>query len=295
MDGTYSSLIPDKLYLKKLYNSKTGERLNLKNPVKLNEKIQWLKLYNRMPRYTIMADKYLSRNYVRQKLQETNYIEGKDYFFVPIIGVWDNVEEIDFDQLPEKFVLKCNHDNGVIICRDKNLFDIESAKKTLDYHLHRNYYKKYREWSYKNIERKIICEQLIENSDGSAVVDYKFYVYGGIVRYFMYSIGEATPNHRNHKFDVNCESIDYLFKKEQSVLLSEVDMPLNMNVMIDIAGVLGENEPHIRIDMYNTNGKIYIGEMTFYSGGGFINIYNQNYSNELASYIDIRKIKRTKK
>ena len=294
-EGTYTSLIPDKFYIKTVYKQKTGKKLNLKTPVSLNEKMQWLKLYNRQSRYTIMADKYLSRNYVRERLRESGYREEEDYYFVPILGVWDNVELIDFDSLPNQFVLKCNHDNGVIICRDKELFDIEKAKIFLDYHLHRDYYKKHREWSYKNIKRKIICEELLENPDGSEIVDYKIYAYGGQVRYFMYSLGEATGNHRNHKFDVDCNSIDYLFKEKPTVDLSEINLPDNINKMIEIANVLSKNEPHIRVDMYNIAGKIYIGELTFYSNGGFINIFNKEFSDKLASYIDIANIKRGSK
>lgn len=284
VEGVYTSLLPDKYYAKKLYKMRTGKDLNLKNPSKLNEKLHWLKLYNHNPFYTTLVDKYAVREYISKKI-------GEEYL-VPLIGVWDNVEDIDFNLLPNKFVLKANHDNGVIVCKNKNKLDINHTKKILKEKLNRNYYKKHREWPYKNVPRKIICEQFLASADGGEIVDYKFFCYGGKIRYFMYSLGEQTDNPRNHKFDVNCNSIDYLFKDNPTIDLSKIVLPYNIDKMLELANILCANEPHARIDMYNIDGHIFIGEITFFSGGGFINIVNETYSNELASYIDIESIKK---
>lgn len=293
-DETYTNIIPDSIYLKKLYRKRENAELDLRNPKSLNEKLQWLKLNNRKHKYTVMADKYLAREFIKMELTQNGFKENLDFYFPKLIGVWNQVDEIDFGTLPEKFVLKCNHDNGVVFCRDKERFNVDEAKSFLEFHINLPYYKKNREWPYKDITRRIICEELLEPSDGTEFVDYKFYAYGGEIRYFMYSLGEKTNHCRNHKFDINGNSIDYLFKDNPTVDLSEVNLPSNLNLMVKMANVLCEDEPHVRIDMYNIDGRIYMGEITFYSGGGFINIQNKEYSDKLASYIDIELIKNGK-
>ena len=165
--GVYTCILPDKIYIKKLYKERTGKTLNLKNPQTFNEKQNWLKLYDRRPEYTMMVDKYKVREYVKEKI-------GEEYL-VPLLGVWDSPDEIDFDSLPNEFVLKCNHDNGVIICRDKSTLDIDAVKRNLADRLKRDYYKKLREWPYKNVDRKIICEKFMENYANNKPLEYKFF------------------------------------------------------------------------------------------------------------------------
>ena len=279
--GFYNSM-PDEKFLKMLYKANTGEELDLENPVKLNEKLQWLKLHDRRPEYTIMADKYRAKEYIASKV-------GEEYV-VPLLGVWERAEDIDFDALPDSFVLKCNHTSstGLCVCRDKSQLDREAVRKKLTEALAQNYYLVWREGPYKDIPRKIIAEEFLAEPDGSPLVDYKFYCYGGEPRYFMVSYGEAEHNVKNHKFDTGLNSIDHLFKAQPSISAEDIRLPENINEMIDLAGVLCRGHQHIRVDMYNVGGKIYCGELTFFSGGGFIKMISQDYSRYLAGLIDLK-------
>lgn len=275
--------IPDELYIQMFYRAKTGKKIDLKHPTLLNEKIQYLKLNDHNPLYTNMADKYKVKEYIKKNI-------GNEYV-IPTLGVWDKPEEINFELLPEQFILKCNHDSGsLIVCKDKSKIDMCDVKKKLRMCLQENYYLKGREWPYKNIERKIIAEPYLSNQDGSAIVDYKFYCYGGKPRYFMYSIGEAEHNVKNHKFDMELNSIDYLFKKTIDIEIDEIQLPNNIGIMIDIVNKLCVDYQHVRIDLYNVDGKIYFGEFTFYTNGGVINIENEEYAKKMADYIDIGKV-----
>lgn len=277
-------VLPDKLYLSLLYKTKIGIKLDWVNPKTINEKLQWLKIYDRRPEYTIYVDKYKVRDYIAKTI-------GEEYL-IPLLGVWNNPDEIDFDKLPNQFVLKCNHDSGgLCICKDKSTFDIINAKEKLRKSLKRDYYIEGREWPYKNVPRKIIAEKKIANKDGSPLVDYKFYCYGGKPRYFMYSLGEAEHNVRNHKFDMNLNSIDHLFKNKPTINKESIVLPFNIKKMIEIVEKLCVGFPHIRIDLYNVDGQILFGEMTLYSGSGFINIESYEYSQKMADLIDISRIK----
>lgn len=281
----YLKWMPDKLYIKLYSKRMTGKWINLDNPQTLVEKMQWLKLNNHKPINTKMVDKYESKEYVKN-------IIGDEYI-IPAIGIWDSVDDIDINKLPEKFVLKCTHDSGkVLICKNKNDFNFEEAKKVLRKRLKTDYYTTSREWPYKNVKHRILCEPLLENRDKSELVDYKFYCYGGELQYFMCSVGEASHNVKNHKFNLNLESIDYLFKKKSTLNLNDVKLPDNIDEMIAIARKLSNGFQHIRVDMYNVDGKIYVGELTFFSNSGFINIYNKQYEQHLADLIDISNLKK---
>lgn len=282
--GIFDWIHDDTCFLRIFYWARTGKHLNLDNPVLLNEKLQWLKLHDRNPQYTMMVDKCRAKKYVAN-------IIGEEYI-IPTLGVWNHSSEINFDELPDKFVLKCNHNSGKGMCRctDKSSINIKKIRKKLDRALKKNYYKAAREWPYKNVERKIIGEKYIENSDGSPLVDYKFYCYGGKPRYFMYSLGEADHNVRNHKFDMNLQSIDHLFKKIPAIPVDEIRLPDNIDKMIELVEKLCQGFQHIRIDLYNVDGKIYFGEMTFFAGSGIINIDSEKYSQELANYINIKAV-----
>ena len=276
-------IIPDKLYLSLVYKTKTGYKINWQNPNTLNEKLQWLKLYDRRPEYTIYVDKYKVRDYIAKTIG--------DEFLIPLLGVWNNPDEIDFNKLPNQFVLKCNHDSGKLcICKDKSSFDFKAAKVKLRNSIKKDYYIKNREWPYKNVPRKIIAEKMITNKDGSPLVDYKFYCYGGKPRYFMYSLGEADHKVRNHKFDMNLNSIDHLFKNKPTIDKESIVLPNNIKKMIEIVEKLCIGFPHIRIDLYNIDEQIYFGEMTLFSGSGFINIESYEFSQKMADLIDISRI-----
>lgn len=282
LNSKLSDFLSDRTFGEILYWNKEHKVLHLDNPILLNEKFQWLKLYCRKPEMTVLADKVKVRDYIARTI-------GEEYL-IPLIGVWDNPEEIDFSALPDRFVMKCNHNSGLgmCICKDKSLLDEKKVKHELRRGLHQDYYKFAREWPYKDIERKIICEQFLENDDGTPIVDYKFYCYGGKPRYFMYSVGEADHHVRNHKFDMDLNSIDYLFKKTPTIGVDEIHLPENMNEMISLVEILCKDYQHIRVDLYNVNGRIYFGELTFFTSAGIIHIDNQEYAQSLADLIKIR-------
>ena len=284
INGQYTSLLPDKIYLKKLYKKRTGKELNLKNPITYNDKLNWIKLYDRNPQYTILADKYAVREYVKEKI-------GVEYL-IPLIGVWDSVEEIDFDSLPKRFVLKCNHDNGVIICQDKSLFDIEKAKREITYHFNRNYYKKCREWPYKNIKRKITCEKYMEDRNQPTLMDYKFFCFNGEPRLIYVAqviSGELCINFFDMSFNsINISRRDHpCFPKDY-----EIEKPKELEKMISIARKLSNGIPSIRVDLYNIDNKIYFGELTFFTAGGFIPVVPEKWDRILGDWIELPKKRR---
>lgn len=280
--------VPEKKYDELLYKLHEGKKLDLDNPKLLNEKLQWLKIYDHNPLYTELVDKYRVKDYISKKIGEE--------FIIPTLGIWNNARDIDFNQLPDSFVLKTNHDShSLVICKDKKNINFNKVISALNKSLKRNGYWYGREWPYKNVQPLIMAERFIQNKDGSPLVDYKFYCYGGKPIYFMVSYGEAEHHVRNHKFDLELNSIDYLFKKEPTVRQEEIILPDNIDQMIYIARQLCEGFQHIRVDLYNVDGKIYFGELTFYSSAGFINIYSKEYSNYLSSLIDIDAIKKDDK
>lgn len=280
--ASFLRFIPDKLYLSIGYYSKEKKKMHWRNPVLLNEKLQYLKIYNRNPLYTAMVDKIAVKDIIKDKIGEN--------IIIPTIATYDSANDINFEELPQEFVIKCSHDShSAMICNKSNM-DIKTIKKFLKKRLKENLYWLGREWPYKNVKPRILVEKLIRNNDGSPLVDYKFYCYGGKPRYFMYSVGEATHHPINHKFDMNCNSIDHLFKKTPAIPLDSIKLPSNIQDMISIVEKLCVGEQHIRIDLYNVDGKIYFGEITFFSGAGFIHMDSQAFSDELASFIDLSKV-----
>ena len=256
VEGLYTCILPDKIYIKKLYEKRTGQKLNLKNPKTFNEKCNWLKLYNRRPEYTIMVDKYKAREYIAEKIGEQ--------YLVPLLGVWDSPDEIDFDALPNEFVLKCNHDNGVIICRDKSKLDIEKTKKELAARLSRDYYKKLREWPYKNVPRKIICEKFMENTNNEELYDYKLLCFNGKVRIVEINSERFSGCCKEDHFDINWNHIDVTGKPSSG---KELEKPLFFDEMVSIAELFAHNIAFLRVDFNYWNNKLYLGEFTFFYGG----------------------------
>lgn len=282
IEGTYTSLLPDRVYLKKLYKKRMGKELNLNSPETFNEKLNWLKLYDRRPEYTMMVDKYEVRKFVEEKV-------GKQYL-IPLLGCWNQVDEIDFEALPSEFVLKCNHDNGVIICKDKNVLNIEQTKKELQFHLNRNYYKKAREWPYKNVERKIICEEYMsdEFNESDELIDYKFFCFNGEIKTICI-IQNRSSNETIDYVDVNFEYMSIRDKCPNSYLLRE--KPVCFEEMIMIAKRLSAGIPHVRVDLYCINQKAYFGEMTFFDDGGFGHKEPLFWEKEFGNWIELPKIK----
>lgn len=273
--------LPDAAYLKLLYYACMGKKLNLKSPKTFNEKLQWLKLYNRKPEYTVMVDKYLVRDYIKEQL-------GEEYL-IPLLGVWDDPEDIDFDALPDKFALKCNHNSGrgMYICKDKSKMDVEKVKRELKAGLEQNYYLTGREWPYKDVPRKIVAEKYMEQEGSDDLTDYKFYCVNGEPKLLYVSIG--LSNHDTAQIgyvDMNWEKLP-VKRTDYADLTKVPDKPINFETMIAFAKKLSENIPFLRVDFYEINGKLYFGELTFFPGSGFTVLEPAEWDEKMGGWITL--------
>ena len=254
-------LIPDSLYLRMRYFMHTKKLLNLRNPKRFNEKLQWLKLYNRKPEYTVMVDKFLAREYIKNTI-------GEEYL-IPLVGAWDSVEEIDFDSLPDKFVIKCNHNSGegMYICRDKSKMDVEKVKAGLKRGLEQDYYLCDREWPYKNVPRKIIAEKLLEDGSGKDINDYKVFNFDG-EPYIIQVDFDRFSGHKKNLYTTNWELCDFSFNYPAHPEI-EIPKPETLDEMLSLSRKLSAGMPYLRTDFYSVNGKLYFGELTFFPASGY--------------------------
>lgn len=271
-----SRILPDKAFLSLKYRLKFGEPMPWKNPVTFNQKIQWLKLYDRKPEYSLMVDKYEAKKLVAGKI-------GEEYV-IPTLGVWDSFDDIDFSKLPEKFVLKCTHDCGsVVICKDKEKFDIEAARKKLSKAMKRNYYYGEREWPYKNVPARIICEEYIKDNNYEFLPVYKFFCFNGEAKIVQTIQNDKQPNETIDYFDRDWQ----LLNMRQNYPNSDrpIPEPENLKEMIAIADSLSKGFSFIRVDLYVVNGKIYFSEYTFYSDAGFARFEPSAWDKKLGGWI----------
>lgn len=285
--GFYRNM-PDKQFLKMAYKINMGQELNLDKPYTFNEKLQWLKLYNRRQIYTMMVDKYKVREYIKEKL-------GDDYL-IPLLGVWDDPNDINFDMLPNQFVLKCNHNSGLgmCICKDKSKLDIKRVKKELKKGLKQDYYLTYREWPYKDVPRKIICEKYMMDEtemnlkeEDRELTDYKFFCFNGKPR-FMYISHDNSANATTDFFDMNFNRLNMRMKDPNSDIIPS--KPAEFDALKSIAEKLSFGIPFVRVDMYVINGQIYFGELTFFHNAGFNRIHPKEWEKTLGDWIDISLI-----
>ncbi len=261
--------VSDEMYIRMKFRDVMGDRLDLSNPKTFNEKIQWLKLHDRNPEYVKMVDKYHVKKYVAKKI-------GKEYI-IPTLGVWNSFDEIDFDKLPDQFVLKCTHDSGgLVICKDKSKLDIESARKRLNKSLNTDYFMVGREWPYKKVRRRIIAEKYMEDSQIKQLRDYKFFCFDGHVRCYKIDF-DRFVYHRANYFDADGN----LMKLGEVVCPpkfdEELQQPRNKELMMQLAEKLSEGIPFVRVDFYEVDEKVYFGELTFYPNSGFGKfVYKEN-------------------
>ena len=255
--------LPDKSYIKLYYRLRVGRKLNMDNPTTLNEKLQWMKFNYRFPLQTIVSDKYLVPDYVENKI-------GIEYL-IPLYGNWLNFDDIDFDALPDQFVLKCNHDSGgLAICKDKKTFDQENAKKKINKSLKDNFFYIGREYQYKNIIPRIICEKFISDN-GNVPMDYKIYCFNGKPDVILVCKNRfRNDSHRAQYlyFDQNWNFVP-LNKGDELSENPNIEKPKNLDKMLSIARKLSEDFIFARIDLYNIEGKIYFGEITLTPNSGF--------------------------
>jgi hypothetical protein len=254
--------LSDRSFLSLKYRLVFKKRLNWDSPQTYSEKIQWLKIYGREPIHKIMADKYLVKDYISKKIGEQ--------YVIPLIGVWDNENEIDFDALPERFVLKCNHDSGtgMVICKDKSKLNIEKAKAGLHKGLREDYFPISREYAYKDIPRKIIAEQYMEDSETLELRDYKFFCFDGEPKAMFIAAGRSQGE-ENVTFDFFDMEFNHLpFTNGHPNAKVTPKKPVCFDEMKKLAAQLSVGIPHVRVDFYEVDGRVYFGEFTFSHWGG---------------------------
>ena len=269
---------PSKLYLKKVYKKTFGKNLDLKDPKTFNEKIQWLKLYNKNPLYTKMVDKIEAKDIARKKI-------GSEYI-IPTIGIYNKFDEIDFGKLPSSFVIKCSHDSGgIIICKDKSKLDINQAKNKIEDSLKKNFYYMSREWPYKNVKPRILIEEYLDELSDN-IIDYKFMCFNGKVKY-IFTCTERFSNEGLKVTWFDTKWIKQNFERHYPASTKKIKKPKNLGKMIKIAEKLSNGIPFIRIDLYNINGKILFGEYTFFPGAGLEEFTPEKWDKKLGSLITL--------
>lgn len=280
--GFYDRL-SDEEYLKIRFRYKLDQELDLEDPKTFNEKIQWLKIHDHNPAYTEMVDKLAVKKYIAGKL-------GEDCV-VPVLGVWDKFDEIDFSKLPDRFVLKCTHDSGgIFVCTDKASFPKEEAREKINSCMKRDFYYRTREWPYKNVPRKIFAEEYIDDGRGSDLTDYKFYCFHGEPK-FCQVITDRRSVEKIDFFDM-----DWNLQPFTGIMLPHkphnpnVSKPESFDEMVRAAKLLSKDIAFVRVDFYDVNGKMYFGEITFYPGSGFGYYKPEEWNDILGSYIDLQKV-----
>lgn len=266
----------DKVYLTLLYKVKSGRVMNFNNPQTFNEKLQWLKLYNKNPFYSRMVDKYEVKQYVAATIGEQ--------YVIPTLGVWNSADEVDFDTLPNQFVLKCTHDSGsVIICKDKQKLDRESTLYFLRKNIKRNFYILGREWPYKNVEHRIIAEKFMVDESKKELKDYKIFCFGGEPRLIEVDFDRFTEHKRNiYDTDWNLLDLTILYPRDTGRVINR---PTSLSKMLDLARKLSQGIPFIRVDFYVIGAEIYFGELTFFHEAGFELFQPDEWNKKLGDWI----------
>ena len=278
-DFRVDRFLSDKLYLSMLYYKTFGKSINWNNPTTFNGKLQWLKLYNRNPEYTIMVDKIKAKDWVAERIGEEHII--------PTLGVWNTPDEIDFDSLPNQFVLKCNHNSGIgmYICKDKSKMDVEAVKKELWKGLKHNFYLQGREWPYKDIPRKILAEKYMVDESGTELKDYKVFNFDGKPTIIEVDYGRFV-NHCRNFYDKDWKFIE-LQVQYPSNRSHQITRPEHLEQMLELAESLSQGIPHMRTDFYNIEGRLYFGEMTFFHGSGLERFLPEEWDDKLGKLIKL--------
>ncbi len=278
--NSFLKKMSDEKYLKLIFKERMGYPLNLENPKTFNEKLQWLKVYNRRPEYTAMVDKYEAKLYVSEKI-------GEEYI-IPTLGVWESFDEIDFDALPNEFVLKCTHDSGgLVICRDKTKLDKKKAREKIEKSLKRNYYWNSREWPYKDVKPRIIAEKYMEDSATQELRDYKFFCFNGEMK-VMFIASERYNETTETRFDFFDREFQHLdFRNGHPNADVPPKKPEKFEEMCVLAEKLAGEIPLLRVDFYEVNGKVYFGELTFSHWGGMMPFEPKEWDEKLGGFIKL--------
>lgn len=280
-------LLPDYIFLQIKYRYKFNKKLDLKKPQTFNEKLQWLKLYDRNPEYTKMVDKYEVKKYVANIIR-------KEYI-IPTIRIYDKFEDIDFETLPNQFVIKCTHDSGgLVICEDKTKLEINEARKKINKSLKRNYYYVGREWPYKNVKPRIIVEKYMENNSGEEIIDYKLFCFNGVPRIILVcSERFSSKNMCETWFDEDWNYLDITENNHRTD--KTIKCPINFDEMKILARKLSDGIPFLRCDFYEVNEKIYFGELTFFPASGFEKFEPNEWDKKLGDMLELPRERKVEK
>lgn len=270
--------IPDKLWLQIKFLCRMGRFPNLKDPQTFNEKIQWLKLYNRKPEFSAMVDKYEVKKIIAERMGEE--------LLIPTLGVWDRFEDIDFGKLPNQFVLKCTHDSGgLVICKNKGQLDLKKTEEKINRCLNSNYYWHGREWPYKNVKPRIIAEQYMVDESGVELKDYKIFNFGGEPKLIQVDFNRFVKHTKNiYDTEWNYLNVAINYPTDPTV---NIKKPECLEKMLEMAKELSAGLPFLRTDFYVINGKIYFGELTFSPGSGFMKVTPEKFDLEMGSWIPL--------
>ena len=278
----------DEKYLKMIWRIKFGYKLDLDNPRTFTEKLQWLKLYDRKPEYSNLVDKYEVKKIIADKIGEK--------YIIPTLGVWDSVDEIDWENLPQQFVLKTTHGSdsgGVVICKNKDEFDREAAIKKLRKSMKSDVYIIMREWPYKNIQKRILAESYLTDKHGAdnqsfvndegQLKDYKFYCFGGVPKFMLIASNRFTTHNFNY-YDMEFNKLP-LTSAVGSQADVDFEKPEQFDEMKEIATILSQGFAHIRVDLYCSGGKVYFGELTFYDSSGYDDFSSEEWNKQCGDWI----------
>lgn len=279
-------LMSDKFYLSVLWKMVMGYELDWNHPKTFNEKLQWLKLHDRNPLYTTLVDKYRVKQWVAERIGEQ--------YVIPTLAVYNSVDEINLNELPDKFVLKCNHDSGsVVICKDKADFDLDAAKQKLGAALKKNFYWEAREWPYKNVKRCVFAEQYMADSFESEVLtDYKFFTFEGNPKVIQVDY-DRFKWHKRNLYDTAWKYIEagIQYPSDPDHV---IDKPRALDEMLGLCQEIGKKFKQIRIDLYLVDNKVYFGELTFFHGGGFEHFRPEEFGLQMGEYVQLSENKRFK-
>ena len=272
--------LPDETYLKRRFYHDLGYKLNLANPKTFNEKMQWLKLHDRNPSYCRMVDKYEAKKYVAS-------IIGNEYI-IPTIGVWDRFEDIEFDDFPKQFVLKCTHDSGgLAICKDKNTFDYNEARYWINSSLKMNYYRCLREWPYKDVKPRIIAEKYMEDSSTKQLRDYKIHSFNGTPKVVLVCRNRYSEEGMTEDFfDVDWNHLDVRREKNGNSTVS-ISKPKELEEMLSLSHRLSKDIPFLRTDFYVVNGRVYFGELTFFPASGLGKFIPESFDEQMGEWLKL--------
>ncbi|WP_298497290.1 ATP-grasp fold amidoligase family protein [uncultured Algibacter sp.] len=280
--------LPPKIYANFLYEHYTGKKLNLNNPLEFNEKIQWYKVFYHPNLLTQLVDKYAVREYVETKI-------GSQYLN-EIYGVYNSPEEINYEELPDKFIIKATHASSYnLIIRDKDKLDKVKTTKLFKKWLSKSqYYRTGQEWAYKNVQPRLIAEKLLKDEGGISLIDYKFYCFNGEAKFLEVHL-DREQNHKRGFYDLDFKPLPFRYVKIEKSITSKVNKPSNLDEMKALSEVLAGNFPFVRVDFYSIEGKAIFGEMTFYPSDGRKDFIPDEYNKIIGDYIVLPKLKNGQK